>query len=40
MVKLSIDEVLYRISEEKKKVVIVGAGIVGQYVSAHLKKRK
>ena len=40
MVKLSIDEVLYRISEEKKKVVIVGAGIVGQYVLAHLKKRE
>uniref|UniRef100_UPI0040574F52 ATP-grasp fold amidoligase family protein n=1 Tax=Acetatifactor sp. TaxID=1872090 RepID=UPI0040574F52 len=38
MVKLSIFEVLNRVGEAKKKVVIVGAGILGKYVLAHLRK--
>ena len=38
MVKLSILEMIDRVHEESKNVVIVGAGQLGRYVLAHLRK--
>ena len=38
MTRLSIFDILNKAGKEKQKVVIVGAGIQGQYVLAHLRK--
>jgi len=38
MDKLSIFDIVNRMKEDNKKVVIVGAGMLGQYVLAHMRK--
>jgi len=37
MIKASIFDICYRVNEKKEKTVIVGAGVLGQYVLAHLR---